>query len=117
MSLVDHPAGSMRPSALRSGEAVASGEIASDTSHSAARTRISGAWAAVTVGLAAVVVVLVFALQNLKTVEVTFISMHWHLPLAILLLLVAVLGGLVVFAFGAARIVQLRMAARHSGRA
>lgn len=81
-----------------------------------ARTRISGAWTALTVGLVAVVAVLVFALQNLKSVEVTFISLHWNLPLAILLLLVSTLGGLIVFAFGASRIVQLRMKARHSGR-
>ena len=101
---------------LRSAEASVPADVAAGTRRSSERTRISGAWAAVTVGLAAVVVVLVFALQNSKAVEVTFIGMHWHLPLAILLLLVAALGGLVVFAFGAARIVQLRIAARHSGR-
>jgi uncharacterized integral membrane protein len=55
-------------------------------------------------------------LQNLKSVEVTFLSPHGNLPLAVLLLLVAVLGALIVFAFGAARIVQLRVAARRSRR-
>ena len=116
MSLADHPAGSVRRStALSSGTASGPGMAAADRRPSPPRTRISGAWAALTVGLIAVVAVLVFALQNLKSVEVTFISLHWHLPLAILLLLVATLGGLIVFAFGASRIVQLRMKARHSG--
>jgi uncharacterized integral membrane protein len=77
------------------------------------QTRISAAWVAITAGLATLMVVLVFALQNLQSVEVTFLSLHWHLPLAVLLLLVAALGGVVVFAFGAARIVQLKMQARH----
>lgn len=80
------------------------------------RTRTSRAWAAITVGLAGLVVVLVFILQNRKDVEVKFLSLSGQLPLAILLLLVAVLGALIVFAFGAARIVQLRVAARRSRR-
>lgn len=85
--------------------------------HSSSRTRASGAWAAVALGLAALTVVLVFVLQNLRSVEVTFLSLHGHLPLAVLLLLVAVVGGLIVFAFGAARIVQLRVGARRLRRA
>jgi uncharacterized integral membrane protein len=39
------------------------------------------------------------------------LSLHGELPLAVLLLLVAVLGALVAFAFGAARIIQLRLRA------
>jgi len=77
------------------------------------RTRISAAWVGITSGLAALVVVLVFALQNLHTSRVTFFSLHGQLPLAVLLLLAAALGGVTVFAFGAARIVQLRLQARH----
>jgi uncharacterized integral membrane protein len=83
---------------------------------SPARTRTRRAWGAITLGLATLLVVLVFALQNLRRVEVSFLSLHGRLPLAILLLLVAVLGALVVFAFGAARIVQLRVEGRRSRR-
>ena len=79
-------------------------------------TRTSGAWASIALGLAALVVVLVFAVQNLRSVEVTFLSLHWSPPLAVLLLLASVLGGLVVFAFGAARIGQLRIQARRLRR-
>lgn len=80
------------------------------------RTRTSRAWASMTFGLAALTAVVVFCLQNLAGVRVSFLGLHGRLPLAILLLLVAVLAGLAVFAFGAARIVQLRMEARRSGK-
>lgn len=85
-------------------------------SRSSRRTRTSRAWGAITFGLAVLIVVLVFALQNLESVEVTFLSLHGDLPLAVLLLVVAALGALIVFTFGAARIVQLRVGARRSRR-
>lgn len=91
-------------------------EASSLTQQERVRTRASRAWAITTGGLIALVMVLVFALQNLQRVEVTFLSLHGHLPLAVLLLLVAVLGALVVFAFGASRIVQLRVHARRRFR-
>ena len=79
-------------------------------------TRTSGAWGSIALGLTALVVVLVFAVQNLTRVEMTFLSLHWSPPLAVLLLLASALGGLVVFAFGAARIGQLRVQARRMRR-
>jgi len=82
------------------------------------RTRLSGAWTAVVVGLIALVVILVFILQNQQNVEVTFLIFHGHLPLAVGLLFALILGAVIVFAFGAARILQLRMVAgraRHKG--
>jgi uncharacterized integral membrane protein len=83
---------------------------------SARHTRTSGAWVSIALGLAALVVVLVFAMQNLSTVEVTFLSLHWTPPLAVMLLVASALGGVVVFAFGAARIGQLRIQARRARR-
>ena len=65
------------------------------------QTRLSGAWTAIVIGLVALVVILVFILQNQATVEVTF-----------LVFLVAV----IVVAFGAARILQLRMVAGRARR-
>jgi uncharacterized integral membrane protein len=79
-------------------------------------TRASRAWVSIALGLAALVVVLVFAIQNLTPVEITFTSLHWSPPLAVLLLLAAALGGVVVFAFGAARVGQLRIQARRLRR-
>jgi len=78
------------------------------------RTRLSGAWTAVVVGLVALVVILVFILQNQQRVEVSFLMFSGRLPLAIALLFALILGAVIVFAFGAARLLQLR---RVAGRA
>src|SRR6267142_946975 len=75
------------------------------------RTRLSGAWTAIVVGLIALVVILVFILQNQQSVEVTFLMFSGHLPLAVAMLFALLLGAIIVFAFGAARILQLRMVA------
>jgi putative membrane protein len=77
-------------------------------------TRLSGAWTAIVVGLVGLVVILIFILQNGQSVEVTFLAFSGHLPLAVALLFALILGAIVVFAFGAARILQLR---RVAGRA
>lgn len=78
------------------------------------RTRLSGAWTAIVVGLIGLVVILIFILQNQQSVEVSFLVFSGHLPLAVALLFALILGALTVFAFGAARILQLR---RVAGRA
>jgi putative membrane protein len=75
------------------------------------QTRLSGAWTAIVIGLVALVVILVFILQNQQTVEVTFLFFKGHLPLAVALLFALILGAVIVVAFGAARILQLRMVA------
>ena len=80
------------------------------------RTRLSGAWTAVVVGLIALVVILVFILQNQQSVQVSFLFFSGHLPLAVALLFAMILGALIVFAFGAARILQLRMVAGRARR-
>lgn len=80
------------------------------------QSRLSGAWTALVVGIATLVVILVFILQNLQTVEVYFLFFHWHLPLAVGLLFAMVLGAVVVLAFGAVRILQLRLVARRARR-
>jgi uncharacterized integral membrane protein len=80
------------------------------------QTRLSGAWTALVIGIATLVVILVFILQNLQTIEVYFLFFHWHLPLAVALLFAMVLGAVVVLAFGAVRILQLRLVARRARR-
>jgi lipopolysaccharide assembly protein A len=80
------------------------------------RTRLSGAWTAIVVGLLALVVILVFILQNQQSVEVSFLMFQGHLPLAIALLFALILGAIIIFAFGAARILQLRMVAGRARR-
>ena len=80
------------------------------------RTRLSGAWTAIVVGLIALVVILVFILQNGQKVEVTFLMFSGQLQLAVALLFALILGAVIVFAFGAARILQLRMVAGRARR-
>jgi uncharacterized integral membrane protein len=80
------------------------------------QTRLSGAWTALFVGIVALVVILVFILQNLQKVEVHFLGFQGQLPLAIALLFALVLGAVVVLALGAGRILQLRLVARRARR-
>jgi uncharacterized integral membrane protein len=80
------------------------------------RTRLSGAWTAVVVGVIALAVILVFILQNQQSVEVTYLMFHGRLPLAVALLFALILGAVIVFTFGAARILQLRMVAGRARR-
>ncbi|HEY1419276.1 MAG TPA: LapA family protein [Candidatus Dormibacteraeota bacterium] len=80
------------------------------------RTRLSGAWTAVVVGLLTLVVILVFILQNEQSVQVSFLFLSGRLPLAVALLFAMILGALIVVAFGAARILQLRMVAGRARR-
>lgn len=64
------------------------------------------------VGIVALVVILVFILQNPQSVGLYFLAFRWRLPLAVALLFAMVLGAVVVLALGGGRIVQLRMVAR-----
>ena len=80
------------------------------------QTRLSGAWTALVIGILALVLILVFILQNLQSVELSFLVFHGHLPLAVALLFAVILGAVIVLAFGGARITQLRMVARRARR-
>ena len=80
------------------------------------RTRLSGAWTAIVIGLLALVVILVFILQNQQSVHIKFLVFEGNLPLAIALLFALILGAVIVVAFGAARILQLRMVAGRARR-
>lgn len=79
-------------------------------------TRLSGAWTALVIGVVALVLILVFILQNLQRVELSFLAFHGQLPLAVALLFAVIAGAVIVLAFGGARIVQLRMVAIHARR-
>ncbi|MGH9104827.1 MAG: lipopolysaccharide assembly protein LapA domain-containing protein [Acidimicrobiales bacterium] len=81
-----------------------------------ARTRASATWTGIAFGAAFLVVVIVFILENLQDVKVTFFSASWRIPLGLDLLLAAVLGAAVVFSVGAVRLLQLRVRARRSSR-
>jgi uncharacterized integral membrane protein len=78
------------------------------------RSRLSGAWTALVVGVVALLVILVFILQNLQSVDVRFLTFQGRLPLAIALLFAVILGAIIVLAFGGGRILQLRLVARRA---
>jgi uncharacterized integral membrane protein len=71
-------------------------------------TRISGAWVGVCAAAAVLVVLIVFMLQNTRSVDITFLGMHGTLPLALALLIAGVGTAVIAMVVGTARITQLR---------
>ena len=71
-------------------------------------TRTSAAWIAICTAALSFVVLIIFMLQNTRSVEVTFLWMHGTLPLALALFIAAVGSAILAMAVGVARITQLR---------
>jgi uncharacterized integral membrane protein len=99
------------------GQPPAAPEQAALPQHKIKRTRISGLWVAVGFFAVILLLLLIFILQNSRTVDVSYMGAHGHLPLGVALLLSAVCGVLLVVLAGAARISQLRTVARRHRRA
>jgi uncharacterized integral membrane protein len=76
------------------------------------RTRTSIAWAAIWTAAIAFIALIVFMLQNTRSIDVSFLGMHGTLPLAIALLIAVVGGVLLTLVFGTVRITQLRRLVR-----
>ena len=72
-------------------------------------------WAAVACALVVLILLIAFILQNQEYVQVKFFGLEGSVPLGIALFIAAVGGGVLVAIAGAARIIQLRLAA-HRGR-
>ena len=85
--------------------------------HVVKRTRIGGVWLASGSFAVVLLLLLIFILENSKSVDVAYFGAHGHLPLGVALLLAAVLGILMVVIPGTARIIQLRLTARRHRRA
>lgn len=81
------------------------------------RTRISTAWVALIGGAIAVILLLVFVLENSTPGDFAFLGMHFTLPLGVAVLLAAVCGVIVTAIIGTARIHQIRQALRRPHRA
>ncbi|MFL6055161.1 MAG: lipopolysaccharide assembly protein LapA domain-containing protein [Actinoallomurus sp.] len=75
-------------------------------------TRTSAVWASVWAVAIILIAVIVFILQNTRSVQVSFLGMHGALPLAVGLLIAMVAGVVVTLVLGTARITQLRRLAR-----
>ncbi|OBH82061.1 lipopolysaccharide assembly LapA domain-containing protein [Mycobacterium sp. E2989] len=75
-------------------------------------TRLAAAWWALVVGLLILIVLLVFVAQNTESITVHFLGFHWNLPVGVGYLLSAVAGATTTVLVGAARMIQLRRAAK-----
>lgn len=87
------------------------------TAHRASRSRISGMWVGLILSAIVLLFLLIFILQNLDPVQISFLGAVGTLPTGVALLLAAIAGVLLVAIPGSARIVQLRRAARKGRRA
>ncbi|TSD93531.1 DUF1049 domain-containing protein [Skermania sp. ID1734] len=76
------------------------------------RTRVSWAWTGLVVGIIVLILLLVFILQNLDTVQIHLYFWDVSLPLGVTVLLSAIVGALIMTVVGGARIVQIRRVAK-----
>ncbi len=79
-------------------------------------TRLAAAWWALVVGLLVLTILLIFVAQNTDSVAVHFLMFDWSLPVGVGYLLSAVLGATTTVLVGAARMIQLRRAAKKNLR-
>lgn len=79
-------------------------------------TRTGVAWWALGFSLLLLVLVLIFVLQNLTNTSTSFFGLKWTIPLGLDLLLATLLGGVIAFLLGAARMLQIRRVARRYAR-
>lgn len=98
--------GEGQPQAAKPAISAKSGDVAS--------TRAGRTWVKLVPALLLLAVLLLFVFQNLRSTTVSFATTSGRLPLALALLIAAALGGLLVFALGSVRIMQLRKTIRRS---
>ena len=75
-------------------------------------TRTGAAWFGICTAALVFVVLIIFMLQNTRSVEVNFLGMHGNLPLALALLIAGVGAAILTMVIGTARITQLRRQSR-----
>lgn len=80
-------------------------------------TRAAALWSSVILGFLILIVLLIFIAQNTESAQFEFFGWQWSLPLGVAILLAAVCGGLIAALAGAARIFQLRRAAKRNYKA
>ncbi len=81
------------------------------------RTRVSATWVGILVAIVVLVLLLIFILENLRDVTVTYFGASGQLPLGVALLFAAIGGALLVAMVGVARLTQLRLNARRQRHA
>ena len=79
-------------------------------------TRIASIRMGLIAGIGALILLVIFIVQNTRTVHITFFGAHVSVSLAAALLVAAIAGALVMAAAGTARITQLRRTLRRTRR-
>jgi uncharacterized integral membrane protein len=77
------------------------------------KTRTARAHNALIAGAIVLILLLVFILENTRSVKISYFGAGFKMPLGVALLLAAIGGALLVGIVGTARIVQLRRRVRH----
>ncbi len=80
------------------------------------RTSISSARTALIISVLALIVLVIFIMQNADAVKISFLGAQVRVSLAVALLIAAIAGALLMAAAGTARITQLRMVMRRDRR-
>lgn len=75
-------------------------------------TRAGALWVSLILGFLILIVLLIFITQNTAATDFRFLNWNWSLPLGVAILLAAVCGGLITALVSAARMFQLRRAAK-----
>ena len=83
----------------------------------ARRSRVGAVRISLIASAVVLALLLVFILQNGRTVKVSFLGASGHMPLGVAMLFAAIAGALLLAIPGTARIVQLRRSARRQHRA
>lgn len=79
-------------------------------------SRAGRLWVGLIPALILLILMLVFIFQNLHNVKISFFTASGSFPLALALLLAAVVGALIVLSLGSIRILQLRRTVRRRSR-
>lgn len=78
---------------------------------------MGSAWIAFVIGALLLIVLLIFVLQNLEPVDITFFAAHFSMPTGVVILFAAIIGALFMAVLAAMRIVQLRHRAHKAAKA
>jgi putative membrane protein len=73
-----------------------------------APTRLSAVWTAVVVAVVLLIALIIFIAQNTQQTKINFLWAHGSGPTAVVMLIAAVAGAVIVIVAGTARIIQLR---------
>jgi uncharacterized integral membrane protein len=78
----------------------------------APQSRTGALWTALAIAGVVLVFLLIFVAQNFAAVTVHFLGLEFSLPIGLALLFAAIVGGVLVWLAGTARMIQMRRAAK-----